>query len=153
MRRLTCLISLILTAAALGADTAWATQEHADPEGLYSHQIAHIFFMFSMLLLAFQVMRSRPLHEGWRFIGLASIAFFLWNLNVFTVHLIREYIGPELLRGPSGNWAQMLDISGPGAKVFYAGKILDHFFLSGALILFVLGLRKLVGKSGLWEEQ
>lgn len=153
MRRLICIIALTLTCAVLWPECAWATQAHSDPEGLYSHQIAHIFFMFSMLLLAFQVMRSRPLHEGWRFIGLASIAFFLWNLNVFTVHIVREYIGPELFMGPPGSWTQMLDISGQGAKVFYAGKILDHFFLSGALILFVLGLRKLVGKTGLWEEE
>jgi hypothetical protein len=119
----------------------WATQEHADPEGLYSHQIAHLFFMFAMIVLIVQIKRTSPLPRGWRYIGIAAFLFLVWNIDVFTVHWIREQITPELFSGSAQRWTQRMDISSLKAKVFYAGKILDHLLLVGAMAAFLLGIR------------
>lgn len=131
---------------------AWATQEHADPEGLYSHQIAHIFFMFSMIVLAFQAWRTKPLHKGWRLIGLSAISFLLWNITTFSVHWIRETINPKIFSGSARNWTQMIDLTGCGAQLLYAGKIFDHIFLFSSILIFILGLRKLTGTDGIWDK-
>ncbi len=38
-------------------------------------------------------------------------------------------------------WTQKIDISTLIAKVFYAGKILDHFLSVGAMAAFVMGIK------------
>jgi hypothetical protein len=138
MKRLFIIIFIMLSTCTV----AWATQEHADPEGLYSHQIAHIFFMFSMVVLFVQIKKSATRHPGWYYIGLSALLFFFWNLNVFTVHWIREFITADYFTGPSSSWFQTMDISSFSAKVFYFGKITDHFLSVSAVIAFVLGIRK-----------
>lgn len=132
--------------------SAWATQEHADPEGLYSHLIAHLFFMFSMLVLIVQIKRTYPLPEGWKYIGVSAFLFLLWNIDVFTVHLIREHITPGSFTGSAGDWGRTMDISTLKAGVFYAGKILDHFLSVGALAVFITGLRAISRKHRPEEE-
>lgn len=138
MKRLFLTIFIMLSTSSI----AWATQEHADPEGLYSHQIAHIFFMFSMVILFVQIKKSATKHPGWYYIGLSALLFFFWNLNVFTVHWIRELITPDLLTGSSLSWFQTIDITSLTAKVFYFGKITDHLLSISAVLVFILGLRK-----------
>ncbi len=130
---------------------AWATQEHADPEGLYSHQISHIFFMFSMVVLIVQIHRSSPLHRGWNYIGMAALLFLLWNITVFTVHWIREYITPDFFSGSSREWTRTIDVTTWKARIFYSGKIIDHILAVGALIAFLTGIRTFM-KDGEREE-
>lgn len=120
---------------------AWATQGHDDPEGLYSHQIAHFFFMFSMVFLIVQIRRSSPRHEGWKYIGAAAFLFLLWNIDVFAVHWIREYITPDYFTGSVTEWSQTINISSWRAKLFYSGKIIDHVLTVSALTVFILGIR------------
>lgn len=146
------IISVLVGSTILMSDYAWATQEHADPEGLYSHQIAHIFFMFSMGVLAIQAWRTKPLHRGWRLIGLSAISFLLWNITTFSVHWIREYISPEIFSGSARNWTQMIDLTSGYAQLLYAGKIFDHIFLFSSIAIFIIGLRQLTGKDGIWDK-
>jgi len=73
----TVLIGLIL----LSAEPALGTQAHSAPEGLYAHQLAHIFFTVSMGVLIYWL-RERQLVQslGWRYIQYAPLFFILWNL-------------------------------------------------------------------------
>ena len=119
---------------------AFATQQHSDPEGLYSHLIAHIFFIGTMVLLYAQIRISRPQHRGWRFIGVAAIFFILWNIDTFTVHVIRESITSDMFIGSARAWDLAVDLSTVRAKIFYAGKILDHVFLVSAVWAFLAGI-------------
>ena len=119
---------------------AFATQQHADPEGLYSHQIAHIFFILSMAVLVYQIRKSNQTQKGWKFIELAAILFILWNLDTFTVHIIRESIPNEVFSTPSGIWSRTVDLSTFKTKVFYVGKIFDHFLLVGSVFVFLKGI-------------
>ncbi|MDX1708368.1 MAG: hypothetical protein R3274_07195, partial [Desulfobacterales bacterium] len=57
------LVGLIL----IIAEPAFATQAHSAPEGLYAHQLAHVFFIISMGVLIYWL-RARQLvrSAGWR---------------------------------------------------------------------------------------
>lgn len=134
-------IPVVVLLILIACPDALATQEHADPEGLYTHQIAHLFFMFSMAVLFIQIKRVPTLPRGWRFIGIAAFLFLLWNIDTFTVHWIREPLSPEFFSGSVRAWTQKIDISTLIAKVFYAGKILDHFLSVGAMAAFVMGIK------------
>lgn len=132
-------VVLAVIVVLIACSGAWATQEHADPEGLVSHQLAHLFFMVSMAVLIVQIRRTSPLPKGWRYIGIAAFLFLLWNINTFTVHWIRETIPPGVIRGEW--WVRQIDISTLKAKMVYAGKMLDHFLLVGAMAAFLMGIR------------
>lgn len=124
---------------------AAATQGHVGLEGLYVHQIAHLFFLFAMGLLIYWL-RSRRLVDqaGWRLIQYAAFFFILWNLDAFAAHWFEEQSTlltisqPELWRihiesPPDYPWL---------GTVYYLVK-LDHLLsVPGVLFLF-LGLRRL----------
>ena len=89
-----CLQKIFLVlAVVLVSDPALATQAHNAPEGLYAHQLAHIFFIVSMGVLIYWL-RERKLVRtvGWRYIQYAALFFILWNLDAFSVHLMEEQI-------------------------------------------------------------
>ena len=137
MKRIFFFTILIL----LFCSSVWATQEHGEPEGLYSHQISHLFFMFAMIVLIIQIKSTSPLPEGWKFIGIAAFLFLLWNIDVFVVHSLREYIPADFFSGSARKWTQKIDISTLKGKAFYAGKILDHLLSVGGMVAFFVGLR------------
>jgi len=131
-----------LTALLASCTSAWATQEHGDPEGLYVHQLAHLFFMFSMVVLFVMIRRMAPLSKEWRLIGLAALLFILWNIDTFTVHWIREdYLTQYFFSGSAQDWGQALDVSTLEAKIYYVGRVLDHVFLVGAVAAFLAGIK------------
>ena len=124
----------------LFASDALATQQHADPEGLYSHLIAHIFFVVSMILLIYQIRRSKQTEEGWRYIGMAAILFILWHIDTFSVHLIRESLPDEIFSKPGGVWSKTVFLSTFKSQVFYFGKIFDHILLVSSVFVFLKGV-------------
>ncbi|MDD5476343.1 MAG: hypothetical protein PHU03_07520, partial [Syntrophales bacterium] len=63
-------------------------QVHAEPEGLYSHQMGHVFFLFSMAVFAFWLQKTRLAEKrGWRYIQFSCVAFILWNLDALWGHM------------------------------------------------------------------
>lgn len=125
---------------------ALAIQSHGGPEGLHAHQMAHLFFAFSMGLLIFWLRRRGLVTEqGWRFIQYGALFFIAWNLNAFFGHwleelsglLITERIGPMQIR--------ITTVEGHGwaGVAFYLAK-LDHLLCVPALIFLFLGLRRLL---------
>lgn len=120
---------------------AHATQAHGDPEGLYSHLIAHIFFICTMVILLVQIARNRPPQKGWKRIQTAALLFLLWNITTFSVHIIQETLPPGTFSRAGGHWSTAIDLSSTGAMVFYLGKIFDHVFMVGAVLVFLLGVR------------
>jgi len=137
----------------LFAGNAFATQQHGDPEGLYSHQIAHIFFIVAMIVLAVQIFKSRPGQAGWKQIGIAAVLFLLWNIDTFTVHIITETLPKEIFSSSEGIWNTSVDLSTSSAKLFYAGKIFDHVFLVAAVYVFLKGILALNRESVSGEGQ
>jgi hypothetical protein len=83
----------ILTGLLLSAHPALATQTHGAPEGLYVHQLAHLFFIVSMGSLEFWLrQRNLVLEPGWKYIQMAAILFIFWNIDAMTVHFMDEHL-------------------------------------------------------------
>jgi hypothetical protein len=141
----TGLIGLIL----LSAEPALATQAHNAPEGLYAHQLAHIFFIVSMGVLIYWLRERRLVRSvGWRHIQYAALFFILWNLDAFFVHLLDEQLAVIDIRRIS-----LWDIHITAASqsktliwLYYAAK-LDHLLCVPALLFLYFGLRRLLKET------
>jgi hypothetical protein len=140
-----------LLIGAVGAGIAWAgpafaTQVHAHPEGLYSHQIAHGFFALSMGILIYWLRQRRLVKEpGWRLIQFAALFFILWNADAMVAHYLDDH--SELLRIiDAGSWHAAIVVAGSSdlLTVLYYLVKLDHLLCVPAIVLLTLGLRQLL---------
>ena len=135
----------------LWAEPALATQAHGEPEGLYAHQLGHLFFIVSMGVLIFWL-RERQLVQaaGWRYIQYAAVFFILWNVDAFFVHLVDEqFVLIETQR--ISLWD--IKISSHVESItliwlYYVAK-LDHLLCVPALLFLYFGLRRLLKDSGI----
>ena len=150
-------VVLLITACGIlfGADPALATQSHSGPEGLVVHQIAHLFFVFSMGILVYWLrLRRLTVESGWRFIQYAAVLLIIWNIDAFAVHLLDE--ATEILDIQRlGNWhIQIRADSGYEflELVYYLIK-LDHVWCVPALVLLYMGLRRLTRGDALKESK
>jgi hypothetical protein len=140
-------IALIL----IVAEPAFATQAHGSPEGLYAHQLGHLFFIISMGILIFWL-RERQLVQaaGWRYIQYAALFFILWTVDAFFVHLADEQLAIiEVQR--INLWE--IKLSGTADSniliwLYYLAK-LDHLLCVPALLFLYFGLRRLLKESGI----
>lgn len=124
----------------------FATQAHGDPEGLYVHQISHLFLAYSMGLLIYWLRRrGLVLTGGWRLLQYSALFFILWTIDAFTVHLMDEQY-PIIQVARYDDWMLRID-SVPDVSwikgLYYLVK-LDHLFCVPALFLLYLGLKQLL---------
>ena len=141
--------STILFVAFFDPEHALATQAHGAPEGIYAHQIAHLFFMLSMGFLIYWLRERHLVKEsGWRFIQYAAFFLILWNICAFTVHLLSEQIDIIQIQ-KVGPWqVQISAVSGnKGLEVLCYIAKLDHLFCVPALFFLYSGLRRLLRES------
>ena len=123
-----------------------ATQIHAAPEGLYSHQIAHLFFLISMGILVYWL-RGRGLTRarGWRYLQYSALFFMFWNVDTMIVHNL-EGRGDLFQVLYPGTLQARLQIK-PGhefwAWMLYVGK-LDHLLCVPAIVFLYWALRELI---------
>ena len=130
----------------LASVPALATQGHAGIEGVWVHQFAHLFFLFSMLLLIYWLRQAGLVKQpGWRSIQYAALFFILWNVDTLLVHFLDEQIRAVSVTS-LGNW--QIQISTPAgyewlAPVYYLIK-LDHLLCVPAMVFLMLGLRHML---------
>ncbi len=121
-------------------DIVLATQTHGGPEGIYAHQIAHLFYILSMGFFIHWLRERRLVEEsGWRFIQYAAFFLILWNLDAFLVHFL-EQIGLRSVQINAQNGNNGLE------ELYYFAK-LDHLLCVPALLFLYLGLRRLLKAS------
>lgn len=129
--------------------SAAATQGHFGLEGLYVHQVAHLFFLFAMGLLLYWL-RSRRLVDqaGWRLIQYAAFFFILWNLDAFAAHWFEEQSTLLTISRPD-QWHIHIE-SPPGypwlGTLYFLVK-LDHLLCVPGILFLFLGLRRLAGQA------
>ncbi|AOY58843.1 MULTISPECIES: hypothetical protein [Desulfococcus] len=133
-----------MTLAAPGP--VFATQAHGDPEGLYVHQMSHLFLAYSMGLLIYWLRRrGLVLTGGWRNLQYSALFFIFWTIDAFTVHLMDEQY-PIIQVARRDDWMLQID-SIPDVDwikgLYYLVK-LDHLFCVPALFLLYLGLKQLL---------
>lgn len=143
------LLLLIALAAIIGwmvPTPAWAVQEHGAPEGIYSHQGAHLFFIASMVLLVYWLRQRRLVREaGWRYIQFAAFFFILWNADAFTAHFLDEQSGilDTALAAPGKIKIAVKEDLTALAWFYYVAK-LDHLLCVPAMVFLYAGLRRLL---------
>jgi hypothetical protein len=121
--------------------TVWAIQVHPAPEGLYAHQIAHVFLAVSLGFFAFWLQRRRLAKaRGWRLIQAACLLLVLWSHAAMTGHTLEGRLPEEALRLVDGRG--VLAVDSPWEALYYLLKM-DHFFCVPAMALLYRGLRRL----------
>jgi hypothetical protein len=133
---------LICTALSFSAP-AWAIQSHPEPEGLYVHQSAHVFFVVSMAFLVYWLetegfTRSR----GWRYIQISACLFILWNIVALCGHYVEETVPRSLFKGDPDLSQRLIVGTNVWAMLFYILK-LDHVVCVPAIVCLFLGIRRL----------
>lgn len=125
--------------------TSYATQAHGAPEGLYTHQLAHFFFIISMGSFIFWLRKSRLSYEtGWRYIQYAAIFLVLWNMSAFAAHYMDEqFLLVNVTRLNSWRIHITVPNSHPTLAAIYYFCKLDHLLCVPALIYLYKGLRQL----------
>jgi hypothetical protein len=125
---------------------ASATQGHGGIEGLWIHQFAHLFFLFSMVLLIYWLRRAGLVKApGWRFIQYAALFFILWNADAMLVHFLSEQTLAVQIQN-IGTWQARIHAAGNRtwlAAVYYLAR-LDHLLCVPAMICLLLGLRHML---------
>lgn len=123
---------------------AFAIQEHG--AGLHTHQMAHVFFAFSMGLLIYWLRRRRLVaSKGWRYIQYAALLLIVWNTYAFWGHWLEESSGWIDTRrsGPMSITITARQGYEWLIPIYYASK-LDHLICVPSLLFLFLGLRRLL---------
>ncbi len=143
---------LLLLTFTVFPGNAWAVQSHGAPEGLYVHQLAHIFYTAAMCYLFWGIRRSVFKSQAWRYLQIFCIFTILWNVVAFTGHFLATFISDVHFVRTSGYLST--GIQGPfsGLKLWYYFTKLDHLFSIPALFFLFLGMRTLY-HNGLEEEE
>ena len=126
-----------------------ATQIHGLAEGIYVHQLAHLFFMISMGFFIHWLRRRHLVKEtGWRYIQYMAFFFILWNLDVFILHLLDEQLGVIQVSLIDLTHIRIQAASGMRAlEIFYYLARLDYLFCVPALVFLNLGLSHLLSEN------
>jgi len=130
---------------------AFATQGHGGIEGVYAHQLAHIFFIISMASLIYWLRERRLIQErGWQLIQYSAFFFILWNIDAFFVHFLDDQFKMIAVKR-IGSWQiQLRDMYDNNTlKLLYYFAKLDHLLCVPALIFLYLGLKRLLKDSRL----
>lgn len=131
------------------AQPAGATQVHAEPEGLYVHQIAHLFFIVSMGILIYWLREWKLVEQkGWRLVQYSSLFFILWNIDAMIVHYLDEQGAIFQTINAGTDYASLASdpaSSGP-ALLYYLAK-LDHLLCVPAIVFLYAGLRHLLQQA------
>jgi len=150
MIRVLSIGALALLACWLLPQPAWAVQEHGAPEGIYSHQGAHLFFIASMVLLVYWLRQRRLVREaGWRYIQYAAFFFILWNTDAFTAHFLDEQSGIlDTAMAAPGKIRIDVEKNLTALAWFYYFAKLDHLLCVPAMAFLYAGLRRLLKDAG-----
>lgn len=133
----------------LSPDLSHATQAHGAPEGLYSHQLAHLFFTLSLCWLIYWLQKRHLIVQpGWRHIQYGAIFLILWNIDAFLAHFMDEQIALVSVQRLS-NWQIEINSSTgqPDLAWIYYFLKLDHLLCVPALCFFYIGLKRLLNNG------
>ena len=138
---------LLLTVLLILPDQAHALQSHSAPEGIYVHQLAHIFFISALCYLFWDIRRSSFPGKGWRFLQMFCVCMVLWNIVAFTGHSMEAVINASDIEVYSGYLSAK--IAGPisPAKIVYYFTKFDHLFSVPELFFLYLCMRSLYRRS------
>jgi len=119
---------------------AFALQVHPPPEGLYAHQIAHLFYFASMIIFIYWIRRSKlGSQKAWRYIQYGCALLALWNILAFVGHIIEHNLPEELFVGEG--WGRRVRVENLAAGYLYLLLKMDHLICVPAVIMLFMALR------------
>ncbi len=133
----------------LSPNTALATCDYGRPEGVHTHQLAHIFFIISMGILIYRLRNKKSqLSSGWKFIQYSALFFILWSLDAFAVHFMDEQFNIIQIK-TIGLWQIKINdcFNNNLLKFFYYLFRMDYLLFMPAFIFLYYGLRSLLKES------
>lgn len=137
----TMAVILVLLAMFILPDSAWALQSHGPPEGIYVHQMAHAFFIGSLVFLFLDLRRSATKSRGWNYLKKFCLLMVVWNIVAFTGHAVATLLAPENISGAESFFhSRLLGPMDPIKLIFYITRF-DHLLLVPALFFLCIGLR------------
>lgn len=119
---------------------ALALQAHAY-QGLHIHQLAHVFFTFSMIVFALLIhRRGFAERKPWRLMAAGAWLLALWNIWAFGGHFLERAV-PEssLIFMPDAQVTQLL-LASWKERAYFIVKM-DHLLAVPAIFCFYFGLR------------
>ena len=134
---------------------ALAIQLHQGKEGIIVHQVGHVIFLLSMVMLIF-IITGRQLNKeyGWKMILISAILFSLWHLDTIAAHFFDNQIRAVTLQNLSLWQVKISAMSGSQLMVhFYHTLKLDHLLCVPALFCFYRGLARLVAAERLKQKK
>ena len=137
-----CIFLLItLLGSLLMPEQSMALQTHSQPEGIYVHQMAHIFYIAALGYLYWDTKRSTFSGRGWFYLRIFCVLTILWNMLAFIGHEMTHYMRPEDFSN-SSNYLQT-KLNGPLTlvKLLYYTAKLDHLLAVPAMFFLHLWLR------------
>lgn len=122
-----------------------AIQMHSGSEGIIVHQLGHLFFLLSMVMLIFAI-RGKDLHKrkSWLLLQYSAFFFILWNLAALAGHFLDNQI--RLIRIDDislGSIKLTAENNIQALSYFYYILKLDHLLCVPAIILLYKGLSRL----------
>lgn len=130
---------------------------HQGVEGIIVHQLGHLFFLLSMVVLIFTITgKGLTRQRGWRLIQWAALFFILWNLDALAAHFLDNQVRAVRIENLSMTKMAIITRSDSSllAMIYYLLK-LDHLLCVPAMAFLYLGLDHLLksqksraGKSG-----
>ncbi len=136
-------VVLTLCLLFLFPDDCQALQSHGAPEGLYVHQMAHIFFIVGLIYLYWDIKRSAFKSPGWRCLRIFCLLMLSWNVVAFVGHFAGGYIDADHIYKADGYLYSR--IVGPLTitKITYYLAKFDHIIAVPALFFLYLAMRTL----------
>jgi len=136
---------------ALSTNPALATCDYGHPEGVHTHQFAHIFFIISMGILIYRLKSKKPrLSSGWKLIQYSALFFILWSLDAFAVHFLDEQLNIIQIK-TIGPWQIKIDdyFDNNLLKFFYYLARMDYLLCLPGFIFLYYGLIRLLNERSL----
>ena len=136
-------VLVVLLSMLIVPDAAWALQSHGPPEGIYVHQMAHAFFVGSLVFLFLDLRRSVTKSQGWISLKKFCLLMIVWNVVAFTGHAVATLLAPRHIAGAESFFhAQLLGPMDLTKLTFYITRF-DHLLLVPSLFFLFVGLRTL----------
>ena len=137
---------IAITALILLPLDVYATQIHTSSEGIITHQVGHLFFLFSMGVLILTIIgKGLNKQKGWRMIQYSAFFFILWNIDAVIAHFLDNQVHAIKIENISLTQIKLVSQNDSSVLpwLYYTLK-LDHLLCVPAMLFLFKGLSNLV---------
>jgi hypothetical protein len=120
---------------------AFALQTHGESEGLWVHQMAHMFYMFALGYLYWDTKRSGFKGKGWRYLRVFCVLTILWNLLTVIGHAAEQQLNLVDIITVDDYLMRRIMLPMTSVKMIYYVAKFEHLLMVPALFFLYMSLR------------